>query len=58
MFGREANKLCEPCSSVSLRDLLSVLEMRIKNKDRASPYMSTSDVTVVGFGLGENFEWS
>jgi hypothetical protein len=58
MFGREANKLCKSGLPVPLWDLLSILETRTKNKDRASLYVSTLDVGVVGLGLGKNFEWS
>ncbi len=39
--------------TVPFRDLLAILEMRVKNKDRASPNMSMLKITMIRLGLGE-----
>ena len=56
MLGGESNKLHKPGTAIPLRDLPANLETRVKNKDRASPNMSTLEVTMIRLGLGEYFQ--
>jgi hypothetical protein len=39
--------------TVLFRDLLAILETRVKNKDRATPNMGTLKITMIRLGLGE-----
>jgi hypothetical protein len=39
---------------VPFGDLLAILKMGVKDKDRASPHMGMLKVMVIRLGLGEN----
>ena len=58
MLGRESNELSKSCTTVPFRDLLAILQTRVKNEDRASPNMCTLKLTMIRLGLGEYFQRS
>ena len=58
MLRRKPNELSKSCTTVPFRDLLAVLETRVKNKDRAAPNMCTLEISMIRLGLGVYFQRS
>ena len=58
MFGRESYKLGKASLLIPLGNLLSILKMRIKDKDQTSSNVSMLKFTMVRLCLGEHFERS
>ena len=55
---RESNKLSKAGTMVPFRDFLALMEVRVKNKDRASPNMCMLKITMIRLGLGKYFQRS
>ena len=58
MLRGETNELSKSCTAVPFRNLLSILETRVKNKDRAPPNMGMLKITMIRLGLGEYLQRS
>ena len=58
MLRRKSNELSKSCTTVPFRDLLAILETRVKNKDRAAPNMCTLEISMIRLGLGEDLQRS
>ncbi len=56
MLRRKNNELSKSCTAVPFRNLLAILKVRVKNKDRAAPNVRMLEISMIRLGLGEDLQ--